>query len=371
MRVNYLRCKKPSRCLVFLGFASLVAVQTTFAQTKSKLPSKDEALALLGRAKEAVSLYGKGLEPFHLRLRMKSYDSKGAALEGTYETWWESSDHLRRETKWANETTVILADGDHLWELSQDNYDADSARFYADLNISLLFRITSEKQIKHIKAREIGGNPVTCVEGSTGQRQDIVELPPRSMGPNGVPSEVSLCFDNKSGLPVEAEVDSDHWEISGYLELGTRRFPREMRHLKGKKPLVELFVEKFEAFDPGQTDELAAPAGATARAWCSDMVWPRLVRRGSLDNGLLASLGVGPSGIVQNEFEVVSRYSYIVLNLDSEGHVRDARGFNYGHQDSMPVSEKKKYFDVEFTPATCKGKRVEMELHLELPTIIH
>jgi len=344
-----------SFCLALSAFIPSIA-----AQSKTALPSKEEAKALLDKAFDQTNLRADGAPPFHIRVRVKSYGPKGEAIDGTYELWWAAENRWHQEVSWGGPPIVTVASNSHFSVLGNDTYLRDTLRIENVLKFWPTFYTPNQKAILQIKSGDLDGAHLACVRdyalpapGANLHIAASVTLTPRNVLP-----DQTICFDPATGAPVEIESGDSRWLYGEYADMGPKRFPREIHELADKKPLIDAHVELLEPFDKSHFETFIPPVGAVSRNWCFDMTAPTPVY-----------FGGPPRDLAEQDRErhnVAPRFpagyedlGLIVFSVDESGHTTDVRAFLPGGQRGMKDSQKHLLMQSTFKPASCGATPVK------------
>jgi hypothetical protein len=326
------------------------------AQTKPPLPSKDEAKRVLEVAVEKTNLHATGSSPYHLRVKMKSFGSKGDTTEGSYEFWWASPDRWREQTTWDGKTSVKIADTNRLWTEGED------LRHWSTLHLSDLLdfwdylRWESHLHIRKVHSKTFDGVPLACIEARE-------ETPPITGALLiSMPSvNLNACLDPETNLPVYIQRDSLHLDLSNYTELGTKRFPRELQRILDGKPQIEAHIESLEPFDPTQASVWQPSKDAASRPWCSNLVGPvPLHFAGAPD----FPSSLAPGSVMVPLPPDFGRFGRLIFDVDEAGHPLDVHAFKHDSQAPIKDSDKRTLLKSVFKPATCQGKPIRAEFEI-------
>lgn len=342
---------------VALAFLVTPASWMTHAQTKPPLPSKDEAKLLLEAAVEKTHLSAVGSPPYHLRAKVKSFASKRDTIEGTYEVWWASPERWREETIWDGKTSVKIADTDHLWTEGEDLHRYIASRLLDLLDFWAYLKISRIQEMKRVHAKTFDGASLACVE--------VDEQIPETTSGNillRVPAiHRTACLDPGTSLPLRIERNALHLELSNYVELGAKRFPRTLRRIFDGKSQIEAEVEILEAFDAAQAGTLQPSKSAVSQPWCSNMVPPIPVHFGGAPD-LSVSLSSGLPLIPLPPD--IGRLGLLIFDVDATGHTLDVKAFQRDGRVPIKDSDKRTLLRSVFKPATCQGMPMWAEFEM-------
>jgi hypothetical protein len=347
------------RYAFIFGTALVFWPWTTDAQTKPPLPSKDEAKRVLEVAVEKTNLHGTGSSPYHLRVKVKSFRSKSETTDGTYEFWWTSPDRWREEATWLEKTAVRIADNDLLWTEGEDLHRSSTLRLSDLLDFWAYLRTESHLHIRRVHSKTFDGVLLACIEAGeempaiTGVL--LLSIPSVNWG---------ACLDPGTNLPVYIQRASLRLDLSNYTELGTKRFPRELRRILDGKPQIEAHVESLETFDPAQASVFQPSKGAASRPWCPSLVGPVPLHFGGAPYSP-SSLAAGSLMIpLPPDF---GRFGLLIFDVDDTGHPLDVEAFKHGGQIPIKDSDKRTLLKSVFKPATCANKPIQAEFQIEPP----
>jgi hypothetical protein len=328
------------------------------AQAKPPLPSKDEAKLLLEAASDKTNLHSRGSPAFHLRVKVKSFGSKGDSIEGTYELWWASSDRWREESTWPGRTAARIANDNRLWTERGDVNRFDTSVLLDLLDFWARVGISRGQQVRRVRRRAFDGVSLVCIEvaqynGTVTIGTMLISVPSRDQ---------TTCLDPASNLPLYIERESARLELSDYQELGTKHFPHRLRQMQNGKSLIEAEVESLETLDGGRGNAFEHSAGAGSRPWCSCMVGPVPLHFGGAPD-FPSLVPPGPLAIpLPPDFR---RFGLLIFDVDDTGHSLDVEAFKHGGQIPIKDSDKRTLLKSVFKPATCGNKPIQAEFQIE------
>lgn len=329
------------------------------AQSKSGIPSKEEARDLLRRGAEETDLQSAGASPFHLLVKARSFGEKGEMVEGSYEIWWESNKHWRKRVRWANDTEEDFVDKDRIWKLGDDTHLAESELLKQILDFSSRIKASTKGTVRKVKAGELDGRPVACAEL-------ILSDGSSAVAGGDFPEERTICIES-TGLPMKVEsYGITSLELMEYMHFGEKRFPKTLRATRNRKTLMEADVESLDAFDPAKMDNFAVPAGVPSKPWCSDMIRPAPIRLGNSPPSPYHALGVPNITVMQMDPTSIGKYSIIIFRVGEKGDVLDIRAFMPDGEVPMKDGERKALLKSQFRAATCDGRPIEAEFPIKI-----
>jgi hypothetical protein len=304
---------------------------------------KERVEALLERARHLSDIRSPDAPAFRLKATFSFIGDNLETVEGTYTETWTSNSQWRRETIIGNLRQIdVGAPGKH-WLLYPDGFPVQAnalpslMAFLPPASLELDYSFIRERATPHLTAQCAYSRPVIenlqsvfCFEKTTGVLLERVFPEKRSR--NNV---VSSC------------------EYGTFHGFGQYTFPREVvcfedRHKKISANVVELTLEP--PMDPALFDP----------------------PHGSIELGICSGKTVAPT-LSMNEFMIPGldpehvAWLKIWFVVDIKGKVQDLRALRSAAKNSN-AKTLASVRNWRFTPGTCDGRPMPMQLTLEIPS---
>jgi len=323
-------------CTYLFGLACCLA-----AFTSAGLAGQIEASVVMEQARRLSDIWEKNAPAFHLKADLILKDENGTGQQGTYVESWISAGQWRRETVIGSFHRLEVASGDKRWLLDSSNgmpitaYNLESMLAPWRMDPMLLDNAVVKEKSWHGQALRCvtrqaypEGKAAVCVDKATGALADKVEPV-------------------KHGRRIEDEI----CEYSNYQKFGEKIFPRLVRCLDGNRLKLEFRIVQLEPAENLSADLFASVDGAKESFNCQGALRmpqalftpdPSPPTTKNPDHPVELLVVVGKNG--------KPKKINVVRSID--------RDF-----DNAAMSAIQRW---KFKPATCEGKPIDQEVHVEV-----
>lgn len=309
---------------------------------------RQEAEALLARARELSNIRCEGCPSFKMKARaMLFLPGKGVA-EGSYELVWSSPDSWSDTLNLQGIRQTRVRAQESLWQ-RRSSKALPSGSFRTLQLLSFVERLRTFHAERKVKIATHGRSHLECV----------------CLGGKGALDRL-VCISDTGFLGGEAFEGTFPWryEFAHYDKFGLKHFPRVMRAFVGQDLLVEVAVLSLEAHPEAEKTNFLPPEGAESYPACDDLetAQPRKQPIGKLLKEASAkdfNHSVAVFGVVEPDGSV---NPLGVVRAPSQGL----------HEVAMQTVREWK-----FAPARCGGVPARQEVLLEIwigpnpPVVIH
>jgi TonB family protein len=326
----------PIRVKLLTSVLALGAV--CFAASKKE----EEANSLIERAKQLSDIRAESAPPFRLKVGLRMTGKGVAANEGTYTETWASSGQWRTEAVVGDFRRTAVANGKKRWTLSNNSAeptDSDEIGFQMG---PIRYSPDFWKPGK-LEDREIDSVAVRCIETKS--------------DPSG--GKAVLCFDKAAGTiltkirthQVGDRVVKKECTYQDYLKFGEKMFPRTIRCVQDRVPVLEQTVLELIAQPAPDAALFGALTGGTESTNC-----PGVIKRPTA----VYTPNPVPPKFTNSEHPVV-----LWLIVGTDGAPRDvkvARSVDKAF-DGAALEAVQRW---KFKPATCDGEPIEVQINVNV-----
>jgi hypothetical protein len=235
----------------------LILVVGLCSSTMGQSDNHAEAEKLMKQSEELADIRSPGSHAFLLQARVKLFDEKGHANEGSYRLAWKAPDDWQDELTPTDFRQVRTAKVDKLfYSRSTRGLRPDVFHLLGLLEYPGHFDF---REPKRLKLRDKSENGVA---------ERIVEYSPEGQS-------WKVTYDAKSPivLRVEYSVHSVAYEYSDYVTFDQHQFPRLVKKSSRNKPLIEIQIQKLEEVDI--KTYLTPPSDSRYLQWCPNLKFPK------------------------------------------------------------------------------------------------
>lgn len=319
------------RYKILLAALMLLLASVAFANKK-----KDEAAALINRAKQLSDIRADGSPPFQLRAESKITEVDGSSVDGEYTEIWLSKAQWRRDIVFGNFRRTEVAAGRKLWTADSDTKPPD--------HLDDVLRLLDIRKIEptmttleKVKDQQVGTTDARCLEFAAYTRS------------------YDLCFDRTSGALVAdmkpSLEQSNSREVvcsyTNYQKFGERVFARSYEcDEDGRATVVARILELSENPDRPPA-AFAPPDGAKESVNCFGATQQPTVL---YQEGPKAPPGAKGDTVVMLNF---------IVGVDGLAHDPKVTSAPNGVLDDSALRALKRW---RFHPATCDGQPIAAPL---------
>lgn len=302
-------------CALFLAASSCLAAGSN---------SRQDAEALVARARALSDLTAKGSPPFDLDATFTLYNLSGGQLSGVYRMIWASPTEFRWELLFPDHISVHVEHAGQAWQTSILPY-TPYLIFQLERAVTFPSELETEpkERLGKIKKGEVGGVPEACT--SYFVTHPHYRKPKRT-----------FCFDPVSGHVIR-EV-SGQWystlELGDYKTIGAKSFPQTLRVLQDGRLIVDVKVTSLIPDDAIAPSLFVPPPGVkpspATRCESADIVpahvlgqpeprYPRYARENRISGTVVIYAEIGKDGVprgfdvLHSPAEVLSESSLAAL----------------------------------------------------------
>jgi len=217
----------------------------------AKVNKKEQARALLDRAKELSNIRATGSPGFRMKVKLRLLQKNGIFMEGSYLLIWATPQKWREEISFPGYNEILVATQDGTWSVNNQEYRPYVvSRLINSLRVGLGWPKDSKDKIAKVREIEIDGIRMTCAE----------------LNPEQQPKN-EYCADSLTGTLIR---DTDGYSQIVYKygdngSLGDRKFPRTILIFQGDVLMADGRVEEL-TLEPNPEPELfTAPSGENVR----------------------------------------------------------------------------------------------------------
>lgn len=247
-----------SQLILTARVVSCLAIGTVLAAAPAIATSKNsEAEKLLERAEQMTDIRSAGSSPFHLAARLRTYDEKGVATDGSYDLHWKSPGIWRDEIKMPGFVQTRVAATDRIYILREPRW--------LPLEVYNLRKLLEFPRSIRWSSEAVGTKVREKTKGT--QRELSIEI-----RYEGDPWK-RLFLNPDSGLPIRVEYIGERVEhhFDDFAEFGGHFFPRVLTEIESKRPIMEVRLTELATEDPNGAN-FVAPEGAGWMRWCPDII---------------------------------------------------------------------------------------------------
>ncbi len=311
-------------------FLSLIAFGVGAALAKDT--KKQEAEALLAKAREISDIRCDGCKPFRLEADIRSHEGDGVTLEGKYKLYWVSADQWRDEFTWPDykENRVGLAE--KIWVKRSARFRPAYAGSIFRISIFGFYRTpATAASIKKNTKKDLPSGPSVCLELKQDGNTQI------------------QCFLRETAHLVREETSMGAVDYEEHVPFAGKIFPRRILQFVGRTLSREIRITNLQILQEPATGLFGPLTGPDVRETCREPEPPRLFNSvvPTLPDSLMGrfkinmEVGVGSDGSA----EIIEMF---VPNPHIGPYVRKA------------VSRW------QFSPAKCGPAPIDAEVHISL-----
>jgi len=300
---------------------------------------RDQAEALMARAREACDLQAKGNPAFRLRAQVRLLGLREGPLEGSYLWIWSDPGRWRIEIHLGQYQELAVGAPDKVWR--RRTVPAQPYRLYQlEQLLGLTSRLYLDPQERVVEVGE---------RDWQGVRRNYVQTQMKGGGRE-------FWFDPASGAPVREKHDSlediSAFEYSDYVAFGQKSFPRSLRLIQFGKPAVEVGVEELAVIPEPSPHLFNPPENATLWPRCGRTEPPRALKTPSPSY---------PERARRARAAGVAR-AYVVVGPDGKIHYSSVVR-TPGEDFSAAIQKTLRKW--RFQPAMCRGVPVDFSMFVE------
>lgn len=251
-------CLKP-----MLAAISLAVFLSPAASAKDK--KRQEAEALLARARELSDIRCEGCPPFRLLVRLTLREADGGFVgSGHFEETWEAREKWRRSIELGGEfrQTRVRLNG-RVWDTTTTTYDPYPISLVrATLGVGSYPGARQEERITKIREASYNGMPVAVIEIRSNY------------------GKARVYISRKDSRPLRREDELEEMlrvrENSDFRQHGEKFYPFLMTFKAGDRLLVEAKIESLSVLP--QIPEIHPPQNAISWPACEEPNRPRPLR---------------------------------------------------------------------------------------------
>jgi len=245
---------------ILVGWVLCAALPAAIALPASHGDERSgEAEAILAKAWDLVDIRAAGGAPFVLKAKVRLAEGDKFS-DGVYAMSWAAPDRFRRVIGFRDYTKTDVARGENHY--SKRNTEGVPLMVWelSELMNSLGTRekLPAAEKVTRIERESIGGKGATCILTGPGKGDSKICV-------DAATDEV-LSIAYGFGGPATFQERS---EYSGYLDFGTKRFPRHFAFSGWNKRSIEVTIEKLVPVHEFAADEFSPPAGSEISKLCS------------------------------------------------------------------------------------------------------
>jgi hypothetical protein len=334
----------------------VTAISLAVPQAAAAEDQEQKGLALLARAAQLQGLLAPDTGPFRLRAHVKLFGLVEGMREGEYVLMAASHAQWFEQVRFPGYSELTGVYDGQVWR--KRNVIDKPFRFHEVsemLNPAKHLRLSPNAEVKKLWQKDVGGVTAFCIEVSpTDDLWQKDAAGKAAISPVGISkdSHVTLCFDPTSGALLSAAYSNSlpRFEYEGQVTLGNKVFPKVLRCFEGNELAAEatvLELIKEESQDPAG---FAPPAGAEKWPYCDTLEMPRQTGKREIEHPTIAK--------ARKQFGTI----ICLVEVGTDGLVHDlavihARGL-------LTEAVKQAVKDWRYTPATCNGSPVPMEVYV-------
>jgi TonB family protein len=269
--------------------------------------AKSDYAALLQKAADLEDLRSPGNPSFQLEANLLFTDIAGKKFPGTYNLLWSSPDEWREEIHLGPYTRIRVGGPRRYWQQRSIDFELPHVFELSDmLDFASLLRLEAQSPNGKRKSRNDRGEESNCVEFQV-----------RKHFPDS-----EICIDSSSGLLKSEKTGSGgaetlpamtSREYSDFTKFGGKVFPKSIRGMAGKNPLIEFSVTHLGLLDHPDAASFAPPPGAQPWATCESPagntneliqqpmpIYPEASKRNHVQGNVVIYAVIGEDGATLN-----------------------------------------------------------------------